>query len=106
MSITIDYTHAYIFIGGMFIGKLTNIFSDLIITGLVLYIVTPEKFTQNRWESVKSYAWSWIKPAMDKHIFLENNKQYITLKDLPKIEILKTPISINKSENFENSDIY
>jgi len=62
MSVMIERSHAFFFLGGLYMGGWTNIFSDLVITGLVLYIVSPEIFTPDRWDKVKSYAWSYVKP--------------------------------------------
>lgn len=59
MSLVIHYTHAYAFIAGMVISKFTNMFSDFVITGLVLYIVTPEIYTEDRWNKLKSYIKTW-----------------------------------------------
>jgi hypothetical protein len=55
MSFVIHYTHAYAFLGGLFISKFTNMFSDIVISGLVIYIVTPEKYNENNWNRLKSY---------------------------------------------------
>ena len=38
MSLTIRPGHAYALISGLYIGKFTNIFSDVVITVLVLYL--------------------------------------------------------------------
>jgi hypothetical protein len=55
MSFTIYPSHAYALVGGMIIGKFTNLFSDIIITGLVTYIVAPKVFTYERIEQTKNY---------------------------------------------------
>lgn len=60
MSVTIHYSHGYAFLWGLYMGKLTNLPSDIIITGLVLYIVTPEIFTHNRWERMKKHTLNWF----------------------------------------------
>ena len=60
MSLTIQPSHAYFLLGGLYLGKLTNLASDIIITGLVLYIVTPHIFTDDRIERVKNWCWSWF----------------------------------------------
>lgn len=61
MSLTILPSHAYALIAGLCIGKFTNLFSDVVITGLVLYIVTPEIFTEDRLNRAKNYFRSWFK---------------------------------------------
>jgi len=53
MTLTIYPSQAYALLAGLFIGKFTNLFSDVVITGLVLYIVTPEIFTEERLDRAK-----------------------------------------------------
>jgi hypothetical protein len=60
MSLTVYPSHAYFLLTGLYLGKLTNFASDLIITGLVLYIVTPQIFTEDRVERAKNWCWSWF----------------------------------------------
>lgn len=52
--------HAYMFLAGLYIGGHTNIFSNLVITGLLTYIVNPELYTKDRLDRVKSFLWSKI----------------------------------------------
>ena len=61
MTLTIHPSQAYALLAGLFIGKFTNLFSDVVITGLVLYIVTPEIFTEDRMERAKNYVYGWFK---------------------------------------------
>lgn len=100
MSLTIHWTHAYAFLGGLFIGKFTNMFSDVVITGLVLYIVTPEVYTVERADRVKNYFKRWFgnKQIVIQHGLPSDDNKMITntpasnslldLSSLPKIEIL------------------
>lgn len=60
MTLTIYPSQAYALLAGLFIGKFTNLFSDVVITALVLYIVTPEIFTEDRLEKAKRYFWTWF----------------------------------------------
>ena len=62
MTLTIRPGHAYAFLSALIIGKFTNIAGDIMISGLVLYIVTPEIYTQSRLQQVKNYIWSWFPP--------------------------------------------
>ena len=103
MSLTIHPSQAYALLAGLYIGKFTNIFSDIIITSLVLYIVTPEIFTEDRFDRVKKYFWSWFRPQQiqiklnnvtndQKLLLLEHKKPNLfNLSNLPKIEILSSP---------------
>ena len=100
MSITIDRYHAYAFLAGLYMGGWTNIFSDAVITGLVLYITTPEIFTLDRWDRVKSYMWAWAKPVQSitgnnniKMIEqkIEQKSGFFNFSSLPKIEIMSSP---------------
>lgn len=98
MSLTIRPSHAYAFLSALFIGKFTNLFSDVVITGLILYIVTPKIYTQTRLDKIKTYVWSWI-PSRTTAIPIQllNMKpdiktlSYMTqLPPLPKIEEVYT----------------
>ena len=77
-SIVIHPSHAYALLGGLYVGKFTNFFSDIVITGLVLYIVTPQIFTADRIDRATKYFWSWF-----------GTKQNITIKmsDISKLEL-------------------
>ena len=75
MPLVIHPSQAYALLAGLFIGKFTNIFSDVVITGLVLYIVTPEIFTEDRLERGKNYFWSWFITSNDSNFKkLENSE--------------------------------
>jgi hypothetical protein len=83
MSLTIDKTHAYVFLGGLYVGNWTNVFSNAVITGLVLYITTPEIFTTERLDKVKEYVWSYIKPS-EKH-------KEIEMTDMTTMKAIEAP---------------
>lgn len=63
MSIIIHPSHTYAFLSGLYVGKFTNFFSDIVITGLVLYIVTPHVFTRERFNTAKKYICKWFNPT-------------------------------------------
>ncbi len=114
MALTIHPSHAYALLAGLYVGKFTNFFSDIVITALVLYIVTPQIFTEDRLNRVKNWFWSWFerKPItieMSELQLTEEQKLKLKLlesehqkKDLlnplfnlaalPKIEVLSSPI--------------
>lgn len=108
MALTIYPSQAYALLAGLFIGKFTNLFSDVVITGLVLYIVTPEIFTEDRLDRVKNYVWTWLPGGNQnkltdeqKKILIENVKikpieqgSIINFPKLPRIEIVTSPIPI------------
>jgi hypothetical protein len=127
MPITIHPGHAYAFITGLVLGKFTNLVSDLVITGLVLYIVTPEIFTEDRISRTKNWFWSWFqsKPVkvemvnlsnldlnslteeqkihlklfeQEKIKELVNNSSRFNFSALPKIEVIPSP-SINSTHD-------
>ena len=113
MALTIYPSQAYALLAGLFIGKFTNLFSDAVITALVLYIVTPEIFTEDRLEKCKNYFWSWFKfpdyqtikidnltdeqkKILSEHVkSIENSAPVIDFNKLPKIEILTSPKVVN-----------
>ena len=112
MSLTIRPAHAYALLTGLYIGKFTNIFSDVVITALVLYIVTPEIFTEDRLTRSKKWFWSWFRPQpvninikdifqnlsdKEKVALLEYQKptrNFFDLSALPKIEVMSSPKEI------------
>ena len=114
MALTIYPSQAYALLAGLFIGKFTNLFSDAVITGLVLYIVTPEIFTEERLDKCKNYFWSWFKfgeyqtikvsdltdeqkALLANHIKTENNhklieqSQTITSSGMSMLDFAKLP---------------
>lgn len=117
MALTIYPSQAYALLAGLFIGKFTNLFSDAVITGLVLYIVTPEIFTEERLDKCKNYFWSWFKfgeyqtikvsdltdeqkALLANHIKTEHNHDQnkmlvgmnmLDFAKLPKIEVVTSP---------------
>lgn len=81
-------SNAYFLIGGMIIGKFTNLFSDIIIAGMALYIVTPNIFTQSRLENTKDYFLGWMRPAknlIDNYQTLANNPLLLNNTNNPNI---------------------
>ena len=110
MTLTIYPSQAYALLTGLFIGKFTNLFSDVVITGLVLYIVTPEIFTEERLERGKDYFWSWFETKAvtiemsdlaslsteQKLKLLEGKKitnPFLSMVELPEIEVIQSPKS-------------
>ncbi len=111
MALVIYPSQAYALLAGLFIGKFTNLFSDMVITGLVLYIVTPEIFTEDRLDRGKKYFWSWFNPKhlvtmselsnltdkqkikllLDKQIIPNTIDPFLFMKPLPKIEVMSSP---------------
>ena len=61
MALTIQASQAYFLLAGLYLGKLTNLPSDILITLLVLYIVSPEIYTEDRMTRIKNYFWSWFR---------------------------------------------
>ena len=113
MPLTIRPAHAYALLSGLYIGKFTNIFSDVVITVLVLYIVTPEIFTEDRLTRFQNWVWSWFqKPTETKSVhieaienlmknrnLLEEDKSTVFGKlKLPRIETL-SPLYVKSEEN-------
>ena len=114
MTLTIHPSQAYALLAGLFIGKFTNLFSDVVITGLVLYIVTPEIFTEDRLDRAKNYFYSWFRQqpvkidlseltkltAKQKETLLEHSKLEPSVYDfskLPKIEVMPSPKAVSQS---------
>ena len=105
MSLTVHPSHAYFLLGGLYLGKFTNFFSDIIITGLILYIVTPTLFNEDKIERAKNWCWSWFeKKPVTINLSQLSEDQLMKLKaleqprpsvfdftKLPKIEVIQSP---------------
>ena len=65
MSI-INPSYAYCFLAGLYIGGYTNIFSNMVITGLVTYIVKPDFYTPERIEYIKNSTLTVISPILER----------------------------------------
>ena len=87
MSIIIRPSHAYAFLFGLGVGKFTNLFSDIVISGLVLYIVTPNIYTEERITKVKNYFWSWINPSR----ITQSTVRALPPPQTPKLNIISLP---------------
>lgn len=57
---TLSSSHAYTFLVGLYVGRYTNIFSNLVITGLITYIIHPELYTADKLETCRNFVWSKI----------------------------------------------
>jgi len=95
MSFVIHYTHAYAFLGGLFISKFTNIFSDIVISGLVIYIVTPEKYNEKNWNRLKSY-YNNLTGFLTSRLVNKN-----MIENTPEI-IPQNKLEYQKPENYSN----
>jgi hypothetical protein len=58
--------YAYSFLGGLFIGGYTNLFSKLVISGLVIYIVHPQNFHPQRFTPLYDSIYEKLQPYMSK----------------------------------------
>jgi len=81
-------SHAYTFLAGLYIGGYTNIFSNLIITGLVTYIIHPAFYTKRRFEDIKNYTWKKVKSLFNSN---QTESETIVLSPEETYESLKTP---------------
>ena len=57
---------AYSFLTGMFIGGYTNLFSKIVISSLVLYIVNPENFNPRRFYPLCDRIYETSYPYLSK----------------------------------------
>lgn len=85
---SINATHAYIFLSGLYIGGYTNTFSNLVITGLITYIIHPNFYTKDKFDVVKNIILGKLSPWL-------NNYQNNVENNVSKIRRL--PINIIKS---------
>ncbi len=106
MPLVINPAHAYAFLGGLFIGKFTNIFGDVVIAGLMVYIVSPDIYTEERLTRAKNYFWSWVRPNQvqqfirveaDPSNMIENKPVGLfSMASLPKIELMSPNPIVHK----------
>ena len=87
MALTIHPSHAYALLAGLYVGKFTNFFSDIVITGLVLYIVTPQIFTEDRLERAKNWLWSWFN--RNEQITIKMSELELTNEQKIKLQLIK-----------------
>lgn len=86
MSLTIHPSHAYALLAGLYLGKFTNFASDIIITALVLYIVSPQIYTEERFERAKNWCWSWVEKKQP--ITIEMSELNLTDEQKIKLKML------------------
>jgi hypothetical protein len=76
--------YAYSFLAGMYIGGYTNLFSKLVISGLVIYIVNPENFNPKRFSPLYNSVYEKVSPYISKIYTFNDTTDYIL-----------TPVSIS-----------
>lgn len=92
-SIIINPSHAYVLIGGMVVGKFANLFSGVVIAGLVLYIVTPNIYTYDRMENAKNYFQSWFsagRQLTNNYQTMNNGQQMLLLNENRNVHNITT----------------
>jgi hypothetical protein len=83
-----DRYYAYSFLLGISIGGYTNLFSKVVISGLVLYMVHPDNFNIQRFEPLYDTIYYSTYPYISKIYTFSKN---VKLIENPKIEILSSP---------------
>ena len=86
--------YAYAFLAGIYIGGYTNLFSKVVISGLVLYIVHPENFDPRRFTPLYNRIYDGTYPYLSKIYNFNNssipitnnskNNSLLTIEDIPK----------------------
>ena len=77
---------AYFFLAGIYIGGYTNLFSKIIISGLVLYIVHPENFDPRRFSPLYLQIYNSAYPYLSK-VYSFSNLQI----EAPRVEVMPSP---------------
>ena len=83
--------YAYSFLGGLFIGGYTNLFSKLVISGLVIYIVHPENFHPQRFAPLYDSVYEKLQPYVSKVYTLSNTMTSVPIISSPEIKSLLPP---------------
>lgn len=65
--------YAYSFLAGLFMGGYTNLFSKVIISGLVIYIVHPENFSPKRFAPLYTGIYDTLQPYISKIYILDDS---------------------------------
>jgi len=81
--------YAYSFLFGIYIGGYTNLFSKVIISGLVLYMVHPESLNIQKFEPAYNKIHELTLPYISKIYKFETIE---LIEDHPKISILLPPL--------------
>ena len=89
---SVNSTHAYIFLAGLYIGGYTNTFSNLVITGLITYIIHPNLYTKEKLEVVKKIVYNKLSPWLDITTTTNTWKQSVSTNN---DTLVKIPIPIN-----------
>jgi len=80
----INSIYAYSFLTGMYIGGYTNLFSKFIITGLVLYMTDPSKFSYENFEPLYNNVYDITYPYLSKiYKYTSHNPPLLKLKIKP-----------------------
>jgi len=88
MSRNINPSHAYALLAGLYLGHFTNFASDIIITALVLYIVSPQIYTEERFERAKNWCWSWFEKKQP--VMIEMSELNLTDEQKIKLKLLES----------------
>ena len=79
-----DPYYAYTFLTGLYIGGYTNLFSKMVISGLVLYIIHPDNFNPKRFRPLYNQVYNYTYPYVSKvYSFAENFEAISPLPPLP-----------------------
>lgn len=67
-----DPFYAYSFLLGIYVGQYTNLFSTVVISGLVVYMVHPNIFTVDKFNPLYRLVYEKSKPILSKVYEFEN----------------------------------
>lgn len=81
---------AYSFLFGVYIGGYTNLFSKVVISGLVLYMVHPDNFNVQKFEPLYNTIYETTYPYISKIYNFNKIEEYKMIEN-PKITILPSP---------------
>ena len=82
--------YAYSFLAGLFIGGYTNLFSKVVISSLVVYIVNPEKFHPKKFTPLYDSIYEKVSPYISK-VYTLNDSILLITSDATNVS---TPVSM------------
>ena len=96
-----DPFYAYSFLLGIYVGQYTNLFSTVVISGLVVYMVHPNIFTVDKFNPLYRLVYEKSKPILSKVYEFENPDSSLNSSNVP-LQITDVPQNEKSKEVQEN----
>lgn len=95
-----DPFYAYSFLLGIYVGQYTNLFSTVVISGLVVYMVHPTLFTVDKFNPLYRIIYEKSKPLLSKVYDFENvTSPSSTPTSIATSTVSSSPLEITDGSN-------